>query len=125
MNEIILLVIALILFFFGYEISPRIATKNLERKHLVELMFMAVTITTILIPLISLIASGTIAIGMYFLVVPILTGYLIYYGIKHGRELQGKSRKTLIGFSLIYAYIFVASGYLMALFGPFMPNIKL
>lgn len=125
MNEVILIIIAIILFFFGYEFRPWIVTKYPEHRHLVDLMVMAVTITTILIPLISLIASGTVFIGSYFIVLPVLTGYLIYYGIKHGKELKGKSRKVFVGLSSIYAYIFIVSGVLMIWLAPFMSNIKL
>ena|SRR5437867_9391686 len=126
MNEIILIIIAVILFFFGYEIRPWIVTKHPENRYFVDLVVIAVTITTILIPLISLIASGTVVIGSYFIVLPMLTGYLIYYGFfKHRNELRGKSRNVLIGFSAIYAYIFIASGVLMFWLAPFMSNIKL
>ena len=125
MNEVILVIIAIILFFFGYEIRPWIVIKYPEHRHLVDLMVMAVTITAILIPLISLIGSGTVFIGSYFIVLPMLTGYLIYYAFKHGKELKGKSRKVFVGFSAIYAYIFIVSGFLMVWFAPFMSNIKL
>lgn len=125
MNEIFLIIVAIILFFFGFEFRPWIVTKHPETRHLVDLIVMAVTITTILIPLISLIAGGEIAVGSYFIVLYILLGYLIYYGLKHGKELKGKSRRMWVGFLVIYAYIFIASGVLMFLFAPFMPNVKL
>lgn len=125
MNEVILLIIAIILFFFGYEIRPWIVTKYPENRHFVDLMVMAVTITTVLIPLISLIESGAVVIGSYFIVLPLFVAYLIYYGLKHKHELKGKSRKVIAGFIVMYVYIFIATGILMAMLSPFMPNIKL
>ena len=125
MNEVILIIIAIILFFFGFEIRPWIVAKHPEHRHFVDLMGMAVTITTILIQLISLITSGTVVIGSYFIVVTMLTGYLIYYGLKHKKELNEKSRKIFFGFLSMYAYIFIVSCVLMAWFAPFMSNIKL
>lgn len=92
---------------------------------MVDLMAMAVTITTILVPLIYLIASGGIFVGSFFIVQEGLTGYVIYYGIKHAKELKGKSRRALTGHIILYVYVFIASGVLMFLFARFMPNVKL
>lgn len=100
-------------------------TKYPENRHFVDLMVMAVTITTVLIPLISLIESGAVVIGSYFIVLPLFVVYLIYYGLKHKHELKGKSRKVISGFIVMYVYIFIATGILMAMLSPFMPNIKL
>ena len=125
MNEIILLIIAIILFFFGYEIRPWIVTKYPENRHFVDLMVMTVTITTVLIPLISLIESGTVVIGSYFIVLPLFVVYLIYYGWKHKHELKGKPRKILSVFIVMYVYIFIATGILMAMTSPLIPNIRL
>ena len=125
MNEAILIIIAIILFFFGYEIRPWIVANRPENRHLIDLIVIAVTITTILIPLISLIASGTFFVGSYFIVSIGLTVYMIYYVVKHVKELKGKSRKILVVLLAIYAYIFIASSVLMYYFAPFMPNIKL
>lgn len=125
MNEIFLIIISIILFFFGFEIRPWIVKNKPEHLHLVDLMAMAVAITTILVPLISIIASGEIFVGSYFIVLSVLTGYLIIYGFRHAKELKGKSRRVLTGYIVLYAYIFIASGVLMFLFAPFMPNVKL
>ena len=125
MNEAILIIIAIILFFFGYEIRPWIVANRPENRHLIDLIVIAVTITTILIPLISLIASSTFFVGSYFIVSIGLTVYMIYYVVKHVKELKGKSRKILVVLLAIYAYIFIASSVLMYYFAPSMPNIKL
>jgi len=125
MDEVSLIVVAIILFFFGYQIRPWIVTKYPEQRYMIDLMIMAVTITTILIPLVFLIASGTVFVGIYFIVLSGFIVYVIYYGFKNSKELKGKSRRALIVFSILYAYIFLTSGALMYLAAPFMPNVKL
>lgn len=125
MNEIILIIIAIVLFFFGFEIRPWIVTKYPENRHVMDLMAMAVTITTILIHLISLIVSGTSVIGSYIIVVALLIIYLIYYGVKHRKELNEKSRKVFVELLALYVYIFIVSVVLLIWVAPHIQNVKL
>jgi hypothetical protein len=60
------------LFFFGYEIRPWIVNKYSEYTHSIDLIVMAITISTILIPIISLIGSGTVPIGSYIIVASLM-----------------------------------------------------
>lgn len=125
MNEVILIIIAIFLFFFGYEIRPWIVTKHPEIRHLVDLIVMAVTIATILTPLISLIATGEMVIGSYILISAVFIVYLIYYKNKHREEVKGKSEKVFGNLLYLYISIFVLLAILFALVARFNPNIKL
>jgi len=125
MNEIVLIVIAIVDFFFGLQIRPWIEKKYPEIRHTVDLMVMAVTITMVLIPLISIIGAGSLPIGTYYIVLSFLLSYFIYYGIQHRKELTRKSRKTYYGLLIGYSYIFLISGIAMFWFAPFMPKITL
>lgn len=86
---------------------------------------MALTITTFLIPLISLIVNGEIVFGSYIVIVGIFTPYFVYYFFNHKNELKGKSRKAFVTYVGMYVYIFLASAILLVAFAYYMPNIKL
>lgn len=125
MNEIILIFVTVGLFFFGYEIRPWILSSFPENRVLLDLVVMAVAISTILIPLIILIQNGDIFFSSYLIFAGVFIAYLAYYLIRNRIEIRGKSRETIIILTILYIYIFGASIFLMILFAPFMPNIKI
>ena len=125
MDDLTLIVIGIGLFFFGYEIRPYIVKKYPEQQHFVDLMVMALTITTFLVPLISLIAKGEIVIGSYIIIVGIFVTYFVYYFFTHKNELKGKSRKAFVTYIGMYTYIFLASTILLVGLAPYISNIKL
>lgn len=125
MNELGLIIVAIILFIFGYGIRPWIKKNYNEMLHTIDLIVMAVSISTILFPLIVAIQSGEIVVGAYIIIPPFLILFLIFYAIKYRKELDPKYRKTFIGLTVLYVYIFSASIVLMILFAPYMENIKL
>jgi hypothetical protein len=125
MNEIVLIFVSIGLFFFAYEIRPWIVKKSPENRILLDLIVMAVTISTILIPLISLIQNGQIFFGSYLITTVGFVIYLSYYLFKNKNELTGKYRKTFTLLTILYIYIFVVSLFLMIMFAPYMLNITL
>lgn len=86
---------------------------------------MAVTISLILFPLISAIQKGEVVIGSYVVIPSLLIGYLIWYVLKHRKEVPRKDQKTYIGLAVLYVYVFATSIYLMVSFAPYMQNIKI
>lgn len=125
MNEIFLIFVAIGLFFFAYEIRPRIIENYPEHRHLVDLIAMAVTISTILFPLITLIQAGKIFIGSYLIIIGLFVSYLIYYLINNRNELDRRNSRTLLSLGCLYIYVFGASLYLLITVAPYMGNIKI
>lgn len=123
MEDIFLVIITIILFFFGFEVRPWLVIKHPESRHSIDLMILAVTFTTILIPLILIIVDGRIPLGTYIIVLSFLLGYLFYYGFKNRNEIFGRSRRTFIMLFAIYFYIFLSSGIILSWLAPYMPKI--
>lgn len=125
MNELAYLAIALTTLFFNYLIKPGLEQKYPEIRFTMNLMTIAVGITSSLVTVIAYTASGILPVASFYVILPILVMLFISYGIKHGNEVALKMRRVYYTMLIMYSYIFVASAFFMTWALPFMNNIVL
>jgi hypothetical protein len=124
-DELGYLVTGAVLVLFTILIKSWIDKKYPMGIHPINMMVFAVGIALVLVGIIDAIAIGEIPVSVFFIILPIMLGSFMCYGLKHRKEVVGKMRRTYAGLLAGYSYVFIASGLLMFWFAPFMPKIIL
>ncbi|MEW6044023.1 MAG: hypothetical protein AB1608_07140 [Thermoproteota archaeon] len=113
------------LILFSFMIQPSIERRWPDTNLPINLMRIAVGSAIILIGTIEAIADGRLAVSGYFIILGILVGILIYYGITHRHEVSQRMRRAYYGGLVGFTYCLSATGVLMFWFAPFFPKIVL
>jgi len=124
-DELGYLVIGAVLILFTIMVKPWIDKKYPLGIHPINMMVFAVGIALVLVGIIDAISIGEIPVSVFFIILPIMLGSFLYYGLNHRKEVTGKMRRTYAGMLAGYSYVFIASGLLMFWFAPSMPKIIL
>ena len=115
------------LILFPFFIQPWIEKRRSwsDTKLPFNLMRIAVVSALLLSGTIEAISDGHLPVSGYFVLLGILVGILVYYGITHRNEVSKKMRKAYFSSLVGFTYSLSATGLLMFWLAPFFPNIVL
>lgn len=74
---------------------------------------------------IEAISDGLLPVSAYIIILPILVGILLYYGITNRTKVSQRMRKSYYSNLVGFTYSLLATGFLMFWFAPFFPNVIL
>lgn len=125
MDPISTIIVGAILFLYTWFCKPWLYANYPKIKITADLMLMAVSMTLIVLLDIAVIGSGILPASSFFIVVPSLVGFFVYYGITHREEAAQEMRRTYNAVLVGYSYIFITSAVFMGFALPFMKDIVL
>ncbi len=125
MNYLIYLGITISYILFSSIIQPRIEIKWPDTKLPINLMGIAVASALALAGIIEIISDGVLPVSSYFIILSILVGILLCYGITNRTKVSQRMRKSYYSNLVGLSYSLLATGFLMFWFAPLFPNVIL